>query len=437
MRNTKHLFTCFLLLLSMPAFAIFRENVLFSVQLDGAQMVPISNSNARGLGSVMLNKKRDSITIHLNLLDLAPGSAGVYVGLPGANGSLLFDLSDGVFGRTIVKRFGGTLVKNNIAQLMTNGLYIVVGSPGSPNGEIRGQIKLITDDLFKGDLKGSEVVPAQTNAAFGLSSLGLSLDRGAAHLKYIVQQLSGPITHASLHKGAMGATGPELLDLTPQIDGNVLSMQFTPSTELVNALLAGEVYLNLSTSAAPNGELRTQMRHQSGFVMETFSTGAQMTPPVSSEARSLGVFRFSPAMDSLYYDIVLDKVMTNIDYMHLHIGYIGQPYTALQVGLTPSVVGNRVQGVFKGSGLSATTISKLLIGNLTLITHTAAHPDGEIRGHVMRYPHRVIHQFLPIAVPWHVGSHTANTATDRRAEPSIRVVFRNVLRQGRKNCSSY
>lgn len=385
MKNLRHIFTLFLLLATLRTYAAFRENVLFVAQMDGAQMVPAIQSYARGIGSVMLNKKRDTLSINISAVGLQPTFVGLYVGSEGANGTLLFDLSDAIYGRSVLKRIGGAEVKTKVAKLMGDQLYLVIGTADNPAGELRGQVKLATDGHFVADLKGGEVVPAQANAAYGLGSFRLSWNKDQLDFKIICQKLSGAITNVSLHAGALGTVGAEVQNLTASVKNNVIVGSFVPSAELLNRLLLGEVYLNIATAARPNGEIRSQLRWQKGLTMESFSDGAQMVPPVQTNGKAIGIYRYNLAMDSFFYDIVMDNIATSIDYMHLHVGYAGQAYTGLQVDFTPAIAGNRARGAIKG--LPSISSTRLLTGNLTLITHSAAHPQGEIRGHVERFAH--------------------------------------------------
>lgn len=92
-----------------------------------------------------------------------------------------------------------------------------------------------------------------------------------------------------------------------------------------------------------------------------------MVPDVVTTGLGICVIRLSPGLDLLYYDVVVDDINSNIDYAHLHIGDYGLTYGALQVDFSPSISGHRIHGFKTGAGLSAATINKLLVSNLTLI----------------------------------------------------------------------
>src|SRR5690349_9586031 len=96
MKIIQHFLAFFLLFSAFQAEAKFRENILFTTQLDGAQMWPATASAAKGIGTVMLNKKRDSLSVSFSVVGLTPTYAAIFIGAEGENGTLLFDLSDGI-----------------------------------------------------------------------------------------------------------------------------------------------------------------------------------------------------------------------------------------------------------------------------------------------------------------------------------------------------
>jgi CHRD domain/Secretion system C-terminal sorting domain len=388
MKKTTFFIVVLLALMGVQANAItFRENLLFSSKLGGNQMVPSVTTNAKGIGSFMLNKKRDSISINISTIGLTPTFVGIYQGKSGENGTLLFDLTSAISGQNIAALLKGTNVANNLATLMTDNLYLVIGTAAHPQGELRGQIELQADWSFASTLTGSEAVPVVTTTAYGLGSFGLTLDKRKLNFKIICQNLSGTITGAKLHIGIQGSVGAVTEDLSTFISGNVIKGSIAPSAITLSSLLAGEIYLNITTDANPSGELRSQLRLQKGLAFEADAEGQQMTPAVATPAQAIGVFRLSPKLDTLYYDIVVDNVSTPIEYAHMHVGNAGLPYGALQLDFTANISGNHIKGFLKGSTLNSIAINRLLVRNLTLIVHTAAHPMGEIRGEVVRYAH--------------------------------------------------
>ncbi len=387
-KTLSYLFALLFVLSGIQANAfVSRENLLFTTQMNGAQMLPAVNTDATGVGTFMLNKKRDSLSVQVSMIGLTPTSAGIYLGKEGEQGTLLMDLSSQISGNTLTMRLNGTMVTSNRARLLNGEWYLVIGTAMHPAGAIRGQIRLATDWNLVTELNGQEVVPAVATSAFGLGSFTLSMDKNNLGFKLICKGLSGPIVGVKLHKGGLNQEGPVVQDLSTSIDGNIIVGRFSPNAALVNSLLAGEIYVSVSTAAHPNGEIRSQLRLKNGLSLVAFADGQQMIPVIATEAKAIGVFRLSPTLDTFYYDIVVDGVVSNIDYAHLHVGYAGVVYGALQLDFTSNIAGNRIKGFLKGAAISATSINRLLIRNMTLIIHSAEYPGGEIRGEVVRLAH--------------------------------------------------
>ena len=366
----------------------FTENLLFAASLDGQQAIPNVSTPAKGVGSFMLNKNRDALSANISLAMLsgAPVNVSIYEGAAGTNGTLFLDLTPFLAGNSIRTTLSGTNVTANLAKYFNDGLYILVTTANHPSGEIRGQIKLETDLHFESDLNGMETVPMiMVSGAYGLGTFGLAMDNSKLSFKVICQGLTGPITSAKLYSGTTGMVGTEVADLSSYISGKVITGSIVPTASVLNSLLIGEVYLNITTAQNPTGELRSQLVHHKGLTFDGMLDGAQMVPPVSTPAQAVCVMRFSPDLTTLYYDIVVDGVASSIDYSHLHIGNFGQPYnsTSVQVDFTPTINGNRIKGA--KTNISALNKDRLLKSNLTLLIHSGAYPQGEIRSQIVRY----------------------------------------------------
>ncbi len=373
---------------AFSAFAIhFTEHILFTAKLGGAEMVPPVVGQASGVSAFTLNPTRDSIAVNacFNQLSSAITQVAIYRGEAGANGSMVLDLSANVGNNVLNTLLTDDFLENNLAYLFDESLYIQVATDLHPDGELGGQILLEADQHFITDLTGENVVPELFTTAYGLGSFWLSSTNKKINFSIICQELSGLITSATIHSGASGVNGEMILDLSGFINGNVIKGEILPSAEFLNELQSGDVYLSIQTADNPSGELRAQLTRQIGLSFDAFADGIQMVPDVVTTGLGICVIRLSPGLDSLYYDVVVDDINSNIDYAHLHIGDYGLTYGALQVDFSPSISGHRIHGFKTGAGLSAATINKLLVSNLTLIVHTVDFPGGEIRGQVVRF----------------------------------------------------
>lgn len=366
----------------------FKENLLFTSTMDGTHAIPAVTTSAKGIGSFMLNKNRDTIAVNISfaMLSGAPVNVSIYQGAAGTNGTLFLDLTPFLTGNRIATTISGTYVTANYAKYFNDDLYVLVTTANNPSGEIRGQIKLETDLNYVSDLNSMETIPMiMVSGAYGLGSFGLSMDNSKLNFKVICQGLTGAITSAKLYAGTIGMIGVEVADISSFINGNVITGNIIPPASVLSNLLIGEIYLNITTSQNPTGELRSQLVNYKGLTFDGIADGSQMVPPVSTPAQGVCVIRFSPDLATMYYDIVVDGVASSIDYSHLHIGDFGQPYnsSSFQVDFTSTINGNRISGT--KNNISALNKDRLLKSNLTLLIHTAAHPQGEIRSQVVRY----------------------------------------------------
>jgi CHRD domain-containing protein len=135
--------------------------------------------------------------------------------------------------------------------------------------------------VFHIDLTGSQQVGPVTTAAFGMATVRL-IDNGTAiSFRVIVCDIIN-VTASHIHVGAAGTNGPVII---PFIHGVLfssphgcktlaegtrtavdLNTKASPSitswNDFVKALLAGNTYINVHTTANPGGEIRGQLVHE-------------------------------------------------------------------------------------------------------------------------------------------------------------------------------
>lgn len=367
----------------------FKGHLLFASKLDGAQVVPSVSSTASGVSSFVLNKTRDSLTIHLSMIGLTGPALNVslYEGAEGSNGTLLMNLTPSLTGNRLMTDITGANLTSIRPKLMSDQLYLLVTTAANPNGEIRGQVRLESDWNFSADLSSMETVPMVMSNAYGLGSFGLSHDKQKLDFRIVCQNLNGPITSAELRFGDYGVVGNIAADITSFITGinsTVVAGSIAANTQLLDSLFSGRVYLNIATAAAPTGAVRAQLIHRKGLSFDANGTGAQMVPAITSVGQSVCVLRLSTNLDTLYFDAVADTLSSALNYAHMHVGNAGSPYGAVQLDFTPFINGRRVKGIITGVS-TGTTIFKLLTSNVSFVFHTALKPNGELRGQIIRY----------------------------------------------------
>ncbi|MBT2558507.1 CHRD domain-containing protein [Hymenobacter sp. ISL-91] len=366
-----------------------RAHLLFGAQLSGAQEVPAVATTARGTASFTLNAGKDTLFISGSFTGLSGPitMAHVHNGFEGTAGPVVSNLFSMIRGNQL----NGFLTGPDIApakldRYLRGAYYINIHTAANPGGEIRGQIKLEKDEQFVGVLSGDEEVPAVTTNAIGLGSFNLAQQQNKLKFRVVFSGLSGPVTVTHFHTGAIGATGPVIVDLMPFLTGNVIEGEITPTAAFLTALNAGQIYINVHTAANPGGEIRAQLIREARFLShDARLDAAQMVPVTTSAAKGVSFIRLNSTLDSLTIFAThtgLSGAPTSFD---LYAANAGQPNSVAarlaRVTLPPTVP---AAFAITFTGLDVAAINLFLRGEVNMVLNTAANPNGEIRGQIYR-----------------------------------------------------
>jgi hypothetical protein len=237
--------------------------------------------------------------------------------------------------------------------------------------------------LFTAQLEGSQEVPAVTSSATGTGWFVLNAD--ATELTYHITFSGLTLAASHFHMAPAGTAGGVVRAIT--FDGNTASGVWRETddqpltSELVADLVAGNIYVNIHTSANPGGEIRGQVnvtRQGSGFTAQL--EGSQEVPAVTSSATGTGWFILNPEETELTYHVTFSGL--TLAASHFHMAPAG---TAGGVVRAITFDGNTASGVWKSTDTQALTpelAADLLAGNIYVNIHTSANPGGEIRGQV-------------------------------------------------------
>lgn len=358
--------------------------ILLTARLSGLNEVPVVNTKAKGLVTIVLEEDR-SMTINGVFDSLSGPVTGCHFhkGIVGANGGVVLNLLPYVKGNRIYGQISAAIAKPLIAAMMSDSIYFNVHTAVNPNGEIRGQVFLQSDYHFWSIMSGFSEVPIVNTAALGLSSFVLSTSLTRIEYKAVVSGLSGPITAAHLHYGSATVAGPVAFPLT--YSGNILTGSISlTDLKLVDSLAAGRVYINVHTATNPNGEIRGQLGFTAGSVaFDALLEGAQENPPVTTNAKGLMVGWMSDALDTMQYAVIYSGLTPTA--AHFHNGAVGVN-GAVVVGLTPYSLAPTAAYVDK-IAVSSDNLNKFLKGEMYTNLHTATNPNGEIRGQVLTSIH--------------------------------------------------
>jgi len=134
---------------------------------------------------------------------------------------------------------------------------------------------------FQIRLTGDQQVPAVNTTAFGFAEVQLSEDNSTLSFEVVVCNIAN-VTASHIHVGAAGTNGPVVLPFfgSPPLfnstrgcdtlaEGTRTSADLVARpaagintwTDFINALLVGNAYVNVHTTAHPGGEIRGQLVH--------------------------------------------------------------------------------------------------------------------------------------------------------------------------------
>lgn len=393
--NTMKNFTKLILLSLVTLFSsnVFANhltgNMLFSARFSGAQEVPMVSTEATGVGGFFLNANRDSLCITISVVGLSGDITGAHIheGLPGENGDVLLNFTDNIEGNRIVASItGADLTGELIARMYKGELYFNIHTEDNPAGEIRGQIVPEADSAFHASLDADQEVEDIMSDATGLASFNLSKTGMQVNYTVVVDGLSGAITGAHLHNAPAGMNGDVIVNLTDDVDGNLISGSFNPQDfpGLLEAMEMDEIYINVHTAANASGEIRGQLTLERRISQDAVLNTAQEIPmPTGADGNGLAWASLNYTMDTLFYKVQVEGLTGAITGAHFHNAPFGSNGDVVY-NLTPNVDGNIIAGFIAGAELTQDNINLFLSGAMYLNIHTDMNAAGEIRGQVYK-----------------------------------------------------
>lgn len=353
----------------------------FSMEMDGAQEVPAVATAATGTGSFTLTEEglifrltRDSLSISAGHFHNAP--AGVNGGVVRTiTGDFTGFTAEGVWRPSDPEPLTPTL----IAELMAGNLYINLHTAAHPGGEIRGQVLPNAGTTFTAAFTGDQENPAVASPATGTGTFEFT----SAGLEFDITFQGLTMTAAHFHAGATGANGGVVHAITPEFSGRTASGTWTPAEgltpSLIDALFAGDLYVNIHTAANPGGEIRGQLQLSSGQGFTGRYDGSQEVPPVATAAMGTGSATLTP--EGLVFHMTIDSLPFTASHFHNAIPLVNGP--VVRDVFADFGGGNTAFGVWRptdGMPLTPDLMTELHAGNIYFNAHTAAFPGGEIRG---------------------------------------------------------
>lgn len=228
-------------------------------------------------------------------------------------------------------------------------------------------------------LSGRQVVPpAYGTTASGTVTFTLSPDR---------MLLSYSVTHTillplatRLHIGLAGEAGAMALSLTNAGGTTIGTTGLT--AEQSRAIMEGRAYVNITSSAFPEGELRGQIVQPGEVVYTARLSGDQENPPVTATGTGIAEFLVDTTASRLRYVVNVTGMSMPSTGWHIHTGGAGfNGGVLIDLSDPGPVPSNAVRGT---RPITAASVADLEAGRWYVNVHSAANPAGEIRGQILR-----------------------------------------------------
>ena len=230
---------------------------VFAAQMSNAQEVPRNASVATGNGLLDFDATTKKITGRVTLTGMAATAAHIHTGVLGANGPVIFPMTQTAVGSGIwVTAADAVMTDAQITSLKAAGLYFNAHSNAFPGGEIRGQIGL---NVKFASLNSAQEVPTNGSIATGIGTLVVDPLTRVASGSITLTGMTAIAAH--IHLGASGVNGAIIVPLASTGPG-VFSVptNTTFTADQFKAYKQGNLYFNAHSTAFPAGEIRGQIR---------------------------------------------------------------------------------------------------------------------------------------------------------------------------------
>ena len=228
-------------------------------------------------------------------------------------------------------------------------------------------------------VSAAEVFPRTNSQATGAGQLTFNLVTGVVTGGVTLSGITATLAH--IHNGIAGTNGPVVVDFV-QSAGNPNRWDVEAgdvlTADLVTALLAGQLYVNVHTAANPGGEIRGQIKPQGISVGIAGLDGASVVPPVTNTAAGFAAMTVNERANTATVHVQTSGV-DDATEAHVHNAPAGQNATGPLLTLLKDTT---TASHWSVENQSVTQANRDALANDTLYVdvHTPAAPAGALRG---------------------------------------------------------
>jgi len=226
-----------------------------------------------------------------------------------------------------------------------------------------------------------EVMPVSDSVATAQADITVNVATGDIQGTLTTSGITATAAH--IHDAFAGANGPILVPLDQDaVDPAIFTVpggSILDSADIAR-LLAGALYVNVHSAAAPGGEIRGQILPDGFLLRFTVLAGTASVPRVNSLASGRAAVTLDPASGA----IVVQAQVTGLDdatQAHVHQAFAGASGAVIvPLGQDMTDVGH---WSVEGATLNAAGLTAFANGQLYVNIHSPANPGGEIRGQIL------------------------------------------------------
>ena len=228
---------------------------------------------------------------------------------------------------------------------------------------------------------GLEVMPVSDSVATAQADITVNIATGDIQGTLTTSGITATAAH--IHDAFAGVNGPVLVPLDQDaIDPAIFTVAGGSILDSagIDRLLAGALYVNVHSAAAPGGEIRGQILPDGFLLRFTTLAGSAAVPQVNSLASGRAAVTLDPASGA----IVIQAQVSGLDdatQAHVHQAFAG----ANGAVIVPMAQDMTDVGHWSAEGitLNAAGLTAFTSGQLYVNIHSPANPGGEIRGQIL------------------------------------------------------
>ena len=230
-------------------------------------------------------------------------------------------------------------------------------------------------------LTPAEVWPLPDSEASGSGELTFDLVSGAVTGSVSVTGMTATAAH--IHQQFAAADGPVVVPFEPGAEPDTWQPEADGmlTAELVDALLAGQLYLNVHSDAFPAGEIRAQIRPANIQVVFTDLTGDAVVPPVTTDA----VGRAAATLDTNASTATVHLNTAGVEdatEAHVHVAAADESSADVLLALVQDGADPNHWAVER-EAVTTEQIGQFDANTWYVDVHTPGNPDGELRGQLL------------------------------------------------------